>query len=138
MDDENAIDAGIGERQVVVSDEGGGIRLLARPVHDALRRRHEGDDAFRPLAQSRQVRRRVADADEAFPGERRPARLELPPDEAAGHEAQAFAIEGAEIDDVEVHARAMLHQAGRRTRPPVLPEGSYPLERAGYPPCPSP
>ena len=52
MDEDDAVDRGRGQRQQRGLDQGGGGQALMRPVHHALRGRHEGDHPLRIHAEN--------------------------------------------------------------------------------------
>src|SRR6185295_504874 len=76
------------------------------PLHDALRRRHEGKAAFRLLAEQTEIWRRVADADDALRARIRPARPDAAADKAPRHRAERLGVEVTQVDDIE-HGSAL-------------------------------
>ena len=103
MHEQHAVDRGIGERQVELVDERREARAHRGPFHHALRRRHEGEAAFRLLAKEAEIGRRIADARDAHPARVGKARADAAADEAPRHHAQALGIEIAQVDDVDGH-----------------------------------
>ena len=61
MDEQDAIDRGIRQRQREFIDQRRQRRPRGRPFQHALRRRHEGDAAFGVLAEQAEIGRRIAE-----------------------------------------------------------------------------
>ena len=115
VDDENAIECRIGQRQGVVGDEGRRVRSFRRPVHHALDRRHEGD---RPLGicEIGEIGRGVADAEHALTVDRGPALLQPLGDQPSRNDAEPLGVEGAQIDDIEIHRGILSRRVAERSR----------------------
>src|SRR5262249_5687123 len=69
----------------------------------ALRRRHEGEAAFRLLAKQTEIGRRIADAEHAQAAGVGEAGANAAADETSGDDAKALGIEIAQVDDVVGH-----------------------------------
>ncbi len=100
MDQQHAIDGGIGQRQFVLLDQRRQRRPARRPAHDALRRRHQGEAALGLLAEQAEIGRRIADAEHAQLMGILPARAYAAADETPGHDAEVLGVEIAQVDDI--------------------------------------
>ncbi len=100
MDQQHAIDRGVGQRQFVFLDQSGKSRAGRRPTNDTLRGRHHGKAAFRLVAEQAEIGRRIADAEDAQPVGIVPPHTDAVADKAAGHDAKLLAIKIAQVDHI--------------------------------------
>ena len=91
VDQQHAVDRGVRQRQVERLDQRGQRGLRGRPFHHALLRRHEDEAAFGLLAEQAEIRRRVAEPEQALPAQCRSSacgcrgrRNAAPPSRAGG------------------------------------------------------
>ncbi|MGY4500140.1 glyoxylase-like metal-dependent hydrolase (beta-lactamase superfamily II) [Bradyrhizobium sp. GM24.11] len=103
MDQQDAVDRGVGKRQRELVDQRGQRGPPRGPFQHALRRRHEGDTAFRILAEQPQIGRGIADAEHTLALGIRPALPNAAIDHLPCHDAEAPGIKLAKVDDVDGH-----------------------------------
>src|SRR6266436_1747893 len=104
MNQQDAVDRGIRQRQRKFIDQCRERRPRGRPFQHALRRRHEGDAALAVLAKQAEIGRGIAEAEYPLALRVRPARMDAAIDQPPRHDAEALRIEIAEIDDIDGHA----------------------------------
>jgi hypothetical protein len=117
---QHPIDRGILQRQVELVDQRRQARPLRRPLHHALRRRHEGEAALRLLPEQSEIGRRVADAEHAHATGIIEPDTDAAADESPRNHAEALGVEIAQVDDVNGHARN-LSRHGEVRGIPILP-----------------
>src|SRR5258708_20070657 len=120
MDQKDAVDGGIRQRQRKCIDQRRQRRPGHRPFRDPLRRRHEGDAALAVLAEQPEIGRGIAEAEHPLALRARPARVNAAIDQPPGHDAEALRIKIAEVDDIDGHVLNLT-----RCRASLLPE--YPI-----------
>ena len=105
MNEQHAVDRRLGQRQFILVHQGREHRAVRRPFHHPLGRRHEGETPLRLVAKQPEVWGRIADPDHAQSVHVLPACAYPPADEAPRDPAERLAVEIAQIDDIERHAR---------------------------------
>ena len=123
MHEQDPIEHRIAQRQLGALDEAHRREQPRWPGGDTLPGRHEGDGAFRALAQRIEIGRRIAEAEQGQPAEILPALADLAQDHLPRDGAERAAIEGFQIDDIELHGyewtlpeRSSFARAGRACR----------------------
>lgn len=109
MDDEDAINRRILQRQFALVDKGGQVRALRRPVQDSLLCRHEGQHAVRLAAKRPQIGRGKPQAEQRLAAQIRPQLPHPAPQHAPCQMAERGIVEIPQIDGVAEH-RARLVQ----------------------------
>ena len=113
VNDEDAIDRGVGQGQHVGVDQRRGGAPARRPVDHALLGRHEGEDALRLVAKPLEIGSAVAQGEDRQARAIVPAHAQHSPDQPARNVAERGGIEGDEIVDVERHGRLGLSERQR-------------------------
>ena len=103
MDQQDAVDGGIRQRQRILIDEGCESRPRRGPFQHALRRRHEGDAALGVFPEQSEIGRGITDAEHALTVRTGPSRVDAAIDQFPRHDAEAPRIEVAQIDDIDAH-----------------------------------
>ena len=103
MHEQHAVDGAVAQRQVELVDQRGQGRPGRGPFHHPLRRRHEGEAAFRLFAKEPEIGSRIADAEHLHAAGVGEPGANATSDEAPGDHAKALGIEIAQIDDVVGH-----------------------------------
>ena len=112
VDDEDAVDAGVGQGQLGLVRQGDQARPLGGPVHHPLGRRHDREHPLRLVGELAQEGGGVADAEHPEARQVRPEGAHLPAQDAARHGAERRGVERAEIDDVGAHGAFILARDG--------------------------
>ena len=105
MDDEDAVDGAVGERQGAVVGERYQPPAALGPRHDSLARRHDGEHAVRFLAEEPEEGHRVTEPQHHLFACARPHQADLLAQDSARDPAEPGQVEGVEVDDVLMHGR---------------------------------
>src|SRR6266567_6158508 len=130
MNQQDAIDRGLRQRQRKLIDQRRQRRPSGRPFQHALCSRHEGQAALAILAEQAEIGRRVADAEHTLAFGVRPSFANAAIDELSRHGAEAPRIEIAQVDDVHV-ANLTRRYAMRRAEYCIAPEALTPYFSRG-------
>jgi len=125
MHQQDAVDAGVRQRQIELVDQSRQRGTAGRPFHHPLPRRHESETALGLLAEEAEIGRRIADAEHALARGIAPQPADAAADEAAGDHPEPLAVEIAQINDVDRHGGEDYHISGpaRRSETPGRARG---------------
>ena len=116
MDQQHAIDRGIGQRQFRLVDQRREPGPVRRPFHHALRGRHEGQATLRILAENPEIRGGVADTGDPLAAHLVPMRADAVADKAPGHDPERLRVEIPQVHDVDEHGQHGSMKRGIRPR----------------------
>ena len=105
VDDKDAVDAAVGQRQEAVIGQRDLAPAALRPSHDPLARRHDGEHPVRLLTEEPEEGHRVAEPQHHLLAHARPHPADLLAQYAPRDPAEPGQVEGVEIDDVLMHRR---------------------------------
>src|SRR5207248_708915 len=130
VNQEDAIDRSVRERQRELLDQRCQRGPPSRPFQHALRRRHESKAALAILAEQAEIGRRIADAEHTLVSRVRPSFVNAAIDELSRHDAEAPRIEITQVDDVH-DANLTRRYALRRAEYCIAPEALTPYFSMG-------
>jgi hypothetical protein len=107
MDQQDAVDRAVGQRQVELVDQGGVIAALARPAQHALLGRHESHGSLGFFHERPQEGRGIAQSQHGLATHARPDLAQAGAQQTDRHLAQGAAIELIEIEDVCPHIASL-------------------------------
>src|ERR1700692_4379384 len=125
MNQQNAVDRGIRQRQQELIHQGGERGPRGGPFQHTLGGRHKGDAPLGIFTKKSQIGRRITDAEHALAIGVGPARPDAAIDQLPRHDPEALRIEVAQVNDV--HDTYL-------TRPPRRPRAEYYVAAAALTP----
>ena len=103
MNHQQAVDAGIWQRQVLIKHQCCRARLANRPVDGALACGHERECALTVCLEHVQIRGRISQTNQPFVSDRAPKNRQRLTDEPARMSTHGCGIKLAEVDYVHMH-----------------------------------
>ena len=103
MHHDDAIDAAIDQRQLVLAGENRLIASLRRPADDALAGRHDHASPLGTIEQGAEERDGITEPEHARARQIRPQAADLPPDQPPHQLSLPGGVKGLQVENVRAH-----------------------------------